>query len=57
MTSLRPYAQRDVVLTGVKATPSGWPTASLDPGSGHRPKTRTGQQERSKPQKFRSPRR
>ena len=26
----------DVVLTGIKATPSGWPSASLDTGSGRR---------------------
>lgn len=25
------------LLVGVKATPSGWPTASLDPGSGGSP--------------------
>ncbi|MFZ0717275.1 hypothetical protein [Mycobacterium sp.] len=30
-----PHAvKRDVVLTGVQATPFGWPSASLDPGSG-----------------------
>ena len=27
----------DVVLAGVKAKPSGWPPASLDPGSERRP--------------------
>ncbi|MEO8748965.1 MAG: hypothetical protein ABI384_01090, partial [Allobranchiibius sp.] len=26
----------DDVLTGIKAKPFGWPTASLDPGSGRR---------------------
>ena len=29
-----PRAQRGPVLVGVKAKPSGWPTASLDPHSG-----------------------
>ncbi len=43
MTDLCPYAQRDAVLTGVKATPSGWPTAP-EPGS---------RKDRN-PQKFRS---
>jgi putative transposase len=33
-----PAGHHDAVLTGVKATPSGWPAASLDPGSGrHKP--------------------
>ena len=29
-----PHAQRGPVLAGVKAKPSGWPTASPDPHSG-----------------------
>jgi hypothetical protein len=29
-----PTAQDGAVLAGVKATPCGWPPASLDPGSG-----------------------
>jgi hypothetical protein len=33
--------QHGTVLTAVKAEPSGWPTASLDPGSGRRRSTRT----------------
>jgi hypothetical protein len=33
--------QHGAVLTAVKAEPSGWPTASLDPGSGRRRSTRT----------------
>lgn len=37
MTGPRPPAQHGVVLAGVKATPSGWPPASLDPGSGRAP--------------------
>lgn len=31
-----PRTQRDHVLADVKATPFGWPTASLDPDSGAR---------------------
>jgi hypothetical protein len=34
MTDRFPHAQRGPVLVGVKAKPSGWPTASLDPDSG-----------------------
>ena len=34
MTGLLPATQRGTVLAGVKATPCGWPTASLDPGCG-----------------------
>ena len=34
----RPALKNDDVLTGVKAKPFGWPSASLDPGSGRRPK-------------------
>ena len=33
-----PRAQRGPVLVGVKAKPSGWPTASLDPPLRARPK-------------------
>jgi hypothetical protein len=29
-----PTAQDGTILAGVKAKPSGWPAASLDPGSG-----------------------
>jgi hypothetical protein len=32
-----PRSQRDHVLVDVKAQPSGWPTASLDPDSGRGP--------------------
>jgi hypothetical protein len=32
-----PHSQRDHVLVDVKATPSGWPPASLDPDSGRGP--------------------
>lgn len=31
-----------VVLAGVKATPFGWPPASLDPGSGRRRQATSG---------------
>jgi hypothetical protein len=37
-----PRSQRDHVLVDVKAQPSGWPTASLDPDSGRGPKARSG---------------
>jgi hypothetical protein len=32
-----PHPESDPVLPGVKAQPSGWPPASLDPGSGRAP--------------------
>ena len=32
-----PHIEDGPVLAGVKATPSGWPAASLDPGSGRDP--------------------
>jgi hypothetical protein len=35
MTRL-PHSQHGLVFAGLKATPSGWPAASLDPGSGRR---------------------
>jgi hypothetical protein len=35
-------AQSDLVLPGVKAKPSGWPPASLDPGSGRAPQPASG---------------
>jgi hypothetical protein len=41
MISCSRPVQHDAVLTAVKATPFGWPAASLDPGSGRRPSTRT----------------
>jgi hypothetical protein len=34
MNNRLPRTQHDPVLAGVKATPSGWPPASLDPDSG-----------------------
>jgi hypothetical protein len=37
-----PRSQRDHVLVDVKAQPSGWPTASLDPDSGRGRKARSG---------------
>lgn len=42
MTGLLPRTQRGVVLAGVKTPPSGWPTASLDPGCGRRPNAPSG---------------
>jgi hypothetical protein len=42
MISCSQPVQHGAVLTAVKAKPSGWPAASLDPGSGRRPSTRTG---------------
>jgi len=41
MISCSRPVQHDAVLTAVKAKPFGWPAASLDPGSGRRPSTRT----------------
>jgi hypothetical protein len=32
-----PHTEHDPVLAGVKAKPSGWPAASLDPDSGRGP--------------------
>jgi hypothetical protein len=40
------------LLVGVKATPSGWPTASLDPDSGDRRRARSGARRVYKPQKL-----
>jgi hypothetical protein len=37
-----PRGQRDHVLVDVKAKPSGWPTASLDPDSGRGPQATSG---------------
>jgi hypothetical protein len=42
MSTPLPPAQHGAVLTGVKATPSGWPPASLDPGCGRRTPAATG---------------
>ena len=39
MTDPLPATQCGAVLAGVKAKPFGWPAASLDPGSGRRPRT------------------
>ena len=41
MTEL-PRTQHGRVLAGVKATPDGWPPASLDPGSGRDPTAAAG---------------
>lgn len=45
-----PLTNPDGVLAGVKAKPSGWPTASLDPDSGHRPEAMSGTPANTKPQ-------
>jgi hypothetical protein len=37
-----PHPERDHVLVDVKAKPSGWPRASLDPNSGRGPRQRSG---------------
>jgi hypothetical protein len=42
MRGLLRSEQPGTVLVGVKATPCGWPTASLDPGCGRR-RTTTGE--------------
>lgn len=39
--------ERGTVLAGAKATPCGWPPASLDPGCG-RSRTTTGEADREK---------
>jgi hypothetical protein len=45
-----PCSQRDHVLVDVKAKPSGWPTASLDPDSGRGPMARSGTPAHGDPQ-------
>lgn len=45
-----PRSQADHVLVDVKARPSGWPTASLDPDSGRGPMARSGTPAREIPQ-------
>ncbi len=42
MTDRLPRTESDPALADVKAKPCGWPTASLDPGSGRGPTTRSG---------------
>jgi len=42
MNARIPRTERDHVLVDVKATPLGWPTASLDPDSGRGPRARSG---------------
>ena len=39
-----PRTKSDHVLVDVKAKPSGWPTASLDPDSGRSPQATSGMQ-------------
>lgn len=45
-----PRTECDHVLVDVKAKPSGWPTASLDPGSGRGPMARSGTPAKEDPQ-------
>ena len=42
MSTPLPPAQHGAVPAGIKATPSGWPPASLDPGCGRRTPAATG---------------
>ena len=49
-----PAAEHDAVLAGIKATPSGWPPASLDPGCGRRTPAGTGSPAEERIRKFRS---
>jgi hypothetical protein len=49
-----PRSQGDHVLVDVKAKPSGWPTASLDPDSGRGPMARSGTPAPREIHKFRS---
>ena len=43
MRTLLRSEQHGTVLAGVKATPCGWPSASLDPGCGRRPRAAGGE--------------
>jgi hypothetical protein len=54
MTDRIPRSQGDHVLVDVKAKPSGWPTASLDPDSGRGPMARSGTPAPREIHKFRS---
>jgi hypothetical protein len=49
-----PRSQGDHVLVDVKAKPSGWPTASLDPDSGRGPMAGSGTPAPREIHKFRS---
>jgi hypothetical protein len=42
MTTHFPQHESDLVLIDVKAQPSGWPPASLDPESGRAPQATSG---------------
>jgi hypothetical protein len=42
MNNRTPRNERDHVLVDVKAKPSGWPMASLDPDSGRGPRATSG---------------
>lgn len=42
MNNRIPRTERDHVLLDVKAKPSGWPTANLDPDSGRGPRATSG---------------
>jgi hypothetical protein len=45
-----PRTKSDHVLVDVKAKPSGWPTASLDPDSGRGPRAASGMPAKEDPQ-------
>jgi len=49
-----PRTECDRVLDDVKAKPSGWPTASLDPDSGRGPRATSGMPATRKTHKIRS---
>lgn len=49
-----PLTEPGRVLVGVKAKPSGWPTASLDPDSGRGPRATSGMPATTKTHKIRS---
>ena len=53
MNDRLPRTECDRVLDGVKAMPSGWPSASLDPDSGRRLAATNGSQPKES-QNFRS---
>ena len=53
MSAPLPPAQHGAVLAGLKAQPSGWPLASLDPGSGRHPPAGTRSREQKGSDKIR----
>jgi hypothetical protein len=47
-----PHTESDLVLVDVKAKPSGWPPASLDPDSGRVPQATSGKPANNRNNKF-----